>query len=309
MRFFVFRFKLLATVPIAYPQTSGLIRVYLSKEEIASLVYHDIFEYPLTTAEVVRWVAGSKAPSVKNQAPGVSFKRGFYYLEGKEGFVLKRLMRKRISARKIEIAKKAARALSLIPSVKMVGMTGALAMENATDVSDIDLLIVTKKGTLWTTRLLVYFVLRIMNHGVRKPGDKNQKDKLCLNIWLDENDLAWHPKRRNLYTAHEIAQTVPLVNKDKTHEKFIWKNEWTRDYWPNAAKLKSYQATKLPSKKGSVARFLGSLVFSMLEPAAFKFQYQYMKSKITRETVTKTRALFHPVDWGKFVLGRLTSLS
>jgi hypothetical protein len=35
---------------------------------------------------------------------------------------------------------------------------------------------------------------------------------------------------------------------------------------------------------------------------AFEIQYQHMKSKMTRETVTRTRALFHPHDWGKVVL-------
>lgn len=292
-------------MPIAYPQTPKLTQVLLSREEIFSLIYHDIFEYPLTMEELVRWAAGTHLVTEEIGESKMAGRNGYFFLEGREGTILKRLMRKRISARKLEIAKESARILSLIPTIKMVAVTGALSMENASSESDIDLMIITKKGTLWTTRLTTYLILRITNYALRRPDDKDQRDKLCLNIWLDESNLIWHSKKRNVYTAHEIAQIRPIINRDRTYEKLISKNRWIKDYWPNAVR-----ATKEQKKTGT-KEFFGSSVFnffiSLVEKIAFKFQYAYMKRKITRETVTPTRALFHPVDWSKFVLQKLSS--
>ena len=116
-------------------------------------------------------------------------------------------------------------------------------------------------------------------------------------MWLDESDLIWSRKERNIFTAHEIAQIVPLVNKKKTYEKFISKNSWLRDYWPNAVRIRKQKREK--SKMN-----LFSLPLKLLEPLAYKSQYLYMKRKMTREIATATRAVFHPVDWTEIVMSR-----
>ena len=44
---------------------------------------------------------------------------------------------------------------------------------------------------------------------------------------LGMNDFA---KRKNIYVAREIAQMIPLVDRDDTYKKFIQKNGWTRKF-------------------------------------------------------------------------------
>lgn len=266
----------------------------LSEKNIASVLYHDIFDYPLTAQELIRWEAGRRV-TTKNKLMSVDFRNGFYFLGGREASVLKRLLRKRISSRKLRIARKAGQILQFIPFVKGVFVTGALAMGNAAEDSDIDLLLITQKGRLWTSRLLCLVLLKMIGFPVRKFGDKNQKDKLCLNMWLDGSDLVWSKEDRNCYTAHEIAQIVPLVNKDNSYERLIWENKWVRAFWPNAVRAIKQQSKVY--KKGS---FIGNL----FESWARKIQFIYMRRKITREIVTPTRALFHPHDWGGVVLSR-----
>jgi predicted nucleotidyltransferase len=266
--------------------------ILLGKKEISSLIYHDIFDYPLTPLELIRWTAGKKVKFNDLENLKISTKNGFLFLNGKEGSTLKRLMRKRISKRKLEKAKKAAKILSLLPTVKMIAVTGALAMNNANEESDIDFLTITKKGNLWTTRLLTMVLLKVFGIPRRKYGEKSTKDKLCLNIWLDENDLVWSKKSRNIYTSHEISQIIPLINKDQTYEKFLSKNNWVADYWPNATSAKAGKE-KRREKKG--------VEIKLIESLARRAQYWYMKDKITRETITPTRALFHPVDWASFI--------
>lgn len=259
-----------------------------------TVIYHDIFDYPLTSKELGVWKSAKKIKSKKK----IEKTHGYFFVKGREGIVKKRLQREKYSKKKLNIAIKASKLISKIPTVSFIGVTGALAMGNAGKNSDIDLLIITRKNTLWTTRILVYLVLFIFRQKVRSPLNKNERDKLCLNMWLDEVDLVWDKSDRNIYTAHEIAQIVPLVNKNKVYEKFLWKNKWILNFWPNAVKVKVVQ------KRGDSNFFV---LFSIFEKLAFQLQYFYMKPKITCEVITPTRAIFHPTDWGKKVLTRLNS--
>lgn len=264
-------------------------------EKATSVLYHDLFDYPLSDSEMFKWRSGKKLSEI----PAIVNRGDFYFLEGREGLIYQRLLRRRISVKKFEIARKASRILSFVPTVKMVAVTGSLAMYNSTDKSDIDLMIVTRSGYLWTTRLMVYAIAKLSGIRLRKPLDKNEKDKLCLNIWLDERDLSW--RGRNLYTAHEIAQVVPLVNKDNIYEKLLWNNKWILKFWPNAVKITNRGEGDRSKTKSNVV----SYIFSLIEKFAYLIQYRFMKSKITREQITTTRALFHPQDWSSVVISKL----
>jgi D-beta-D-heptose 7-phosphate kinase/D-beta-D-heptose 1-phosphate adenosyltransferase len=263
---------------------------HLNKINKETILYHDIFSYPLKKDELVKWRAGfSSKKKVKT-----SSKKGFHFREGREAIISQRFLREKISKEKLKIAKRASKLIGKLPTVKMVGVTGSLAMMNADENSDIDLMIITKNGSLWTTRLLVYGLLKINGFDLRKAGSSIEKNKLCLNMWLDERDLKI--KKRNIYSAHEIAQIRLLLNKNKTYERLLSENEWVLKYWPNAVRI-----MKVSENNDS------GLSFGILEKLAFWLQYRKMRNKITREVVTSTRAFFHPFDWGREISHLLTS--
>lgn len=268
----------------------------LSDGEISSIIYHDVFDYPITFSELIKWKVGDGV-MVSNCSPSISVKNGYFFLDGKLGLVYKRVLRKRISDKKTEIAKNAAKALGLVPSIRFIGITGSLAMENSDEDGDIDFILVTKKGALWLTRLLSYILLKLRGIPFRRAGRGDEKNKLCLNIWLDESDLAWHKSDRNIYTAHEIAQIKPLLNKNKTYEKLLRENKWILNYWPNAVKIQNIKFVKIQGQS------------SIFERLAYNLQLGHMRSRITREVITPTRAIFHPQDWGKVVLDRIKNFS
>jgi len=251
----------------------------LKSSDNVAVKYHDIFDFKLTKSEALKWQYKQSLPSVKGKNQKKS--KG-------------QLQRERYSKIKLKIAKKASVLISKIWTVKFVGITGALAMNNAGKDDDIDLMIITKENTLWTTRLLVYIFLKTANFKIRSPRDKLEKDKLCINLWLDENDLAWNKDERNIYTAHEIAQVIPIVDKKESYQKFLWSNKWILDYWPNSVNIE-YKNKTVTTKNNR----------SIIEKLAFNLQYCYTKNKITREVVTPTRAIFHPNDWGRVVTGKL----
>lgn len=277
----------------------------ISANAKASVYYHSIFDFPLTFSELTKWSVSDKMSAGISNNIQISTKNRYFYLDTDSDIVYKRELRKRISAQKFKIARYSAKIIGILPSVKMVGITGSLAMENAVEDSDIDIIIFTKKGTLWTTRAFVYLFICLFKIKLRRPRNKNQRDALCLNMWLDESDLIWRKDNRNLYTAHEIAQIVPLVNKDGTHEKFLYKNKWILNYWPNAVEKKYIVYSKSYIGKDQYTTY--NILNTWLENICFRIQYKYMESKITREQVSRTRALFHPQDWGQIVLNRLST--
>lgn len=209
----------------------GRVERNLNKNQLVSVMYHDFFDYPLKRAELERWRAGKKLLRYYDKSVDWDCRKGYFFIKGRVGLIKKRDIRENLSKKKMQIAKGSVDLLSKVPQVKMVAVTGSLAMGNSDEGADIDLIIITSAGTLWTTRLVSYVLLRLFRKKVRWVGEKKQQDKLCLNIWLDENNLVWSKHYRNAYTAHEIAQVVPIVNKDSIYERFLSANSWARDYW------------------------------------------------------------------------------
>jgi predicted nucleotidyltransferase len=269
--------------------------------ELASILYHDVFDYPLTKRQLVKWGVSKKQLGRFSGRVEIDYKDGYFFLKGRERIVRMRLLRERVSGEKLRQAERSAKILALIPQVKMVGVSGSLAMRNSKRDSDIDFIIITSKGVLWVVRLLSYLLLTIFRIPIRNPGRKDQKDRLCLNIWLDRTSLVWDKNDRNLYTAHEIAQIVPLVNKEGAFEEFILSIRWVRDYWPDFSKRLDEKLVLERGRKG-IEVWLNRFISLMIEPFVQKVQYWYMKDRITHEVVRKERAVFHPIDLGETVL-------
>lgn len=209
-------------------------------------------------------------------------------------------MHQKISALKIEKAKRIARFLSFFPTITLVAVTGSLAVDNASEDDDLDFFIVTHADTLWLTRPLIILFLKAM--GLRRPPSLPEHhssivaDKVCDNLWLDETALSLPKNKRNLYTAHEVLQAKPLSDRGDTYSRFILANSWTKKYLANAYKLANSNFPSLYQRRGTSLLRQGEVAPkpNWLNYLAFKLQYSYMKSKITRETISLHAAYFHP---------------
>lgn len=277
-----------------------------------TLVYADIFDYPLTSREVHKFLIADKPhdfDSVQKTLERMSASKKtvsadktdrFYFLAGCSSTVVLREKREKISQKKLKIARKIARMLKLLPTIKLIGITGRLAMENSEEEGDIDFLIVTSANRLWLTRFLTIVFLELLRKR-RRPRDINVRDKICLNMFLDERFLSLPAKERDLYTAHEIVQMKLLWDKDKTYQKFLKANERVREYLPNATRKKDtkilgYEDTRkiFNFQSSSRAQVEGFSIFNFFERIALYFQFLYMKRRQTTEVATPHRALFHP---------------
>jgi|SRR6185369_11118983 len=271
---------------------------------LKTLLYSDIFDFPLTRDELWRFLITDKkiTKDVFNSALNalsdtIVLKNGFYCLKGKEQNILKRKKNSKEVHKKMQIARRAAYFLSFIPTVRFVGISGGLALENVQKEDDIDFFIITKKNTLFMTRLWILLVLEWL-HLRRRRNETEAVDRICVNLLIDETRLAWPLSKRDLYTAHEIVQIKPLFERGNIYEVFLASNKWIERFLPNTPTEKP----ALPGKRWKTTYYslrLITLLFSVFrfEALVKKIQKQYMKKHQTSEVITNTVLAFHPIDY------------
>lgn len=291
----------------------------LQKAILQTLIYADIFDYPLVSQELYRFLITDEALSysyfrkalsrIVANDERINTNKGFYFLKGREKTVKLREKRKLGSEDKEKIAGRVADWFKLIPWVKIIGITGALAMENADEGDDVDLLIVTTRNRLWLTRFFLILLTELT--GVRRrPQDKSAswRNKICLNIFLDEDHLEMPRKQRNIYIAHEVCQVKLLWERNSTYQKFLWENRWVSKFLPNFldTKILRYKDIKIKKQKSLsivMSRYL-NIFLNFLEKVVYKIQLSYMRSRKTSEKTEQYRAFFHPDDCTSWVLKR-----
>jgi len=284
---------------------------------LKTLAYADIFAFPLAQAEIwslLIW-KNLKKPSKKEfnkilqtllKNKTIKEKQGYFYLNNREKLVKKRQELNNINQDKLKLAKKFATKIKFIPFIKTILITGALAVKNAQPEDDIDLFIITSNKRLWLTRFLCILIAELF--GIRRrPNQKYIKNKICLNLFLTEDNLNIFQKNQNLFTAHEIVQAKPILNKDKTYQQFLNANLWVKNYLPNSIKT---QSAKLKTQNHNLnfktkKSYLLSTIYYLLnslEHFAYKLQFVYMSPKKTIEKVSPTFAFFHPINRRKRIL-------
>ncbi|MGH2538179.1 MAG: hypothetical protein ACRDHL_12350 [Candidatus Promineifilaceae bacterium] len=198
---------------------------------LQAVAYVDMFDYPLSAAEIHRYLPG--LPATPRQVSVALAEellprrqlgacQGYYSLPGREGLAATRQRRAEQAARLWPLAEQYGRIIAGLPFVRMVAVTGSLAVDNPAADSDVDYLIVTASGRLWLCRALVILVVRLAaRRGV----------SLCPNYFLSERRLVLDD--HNLYTARELAQMAPLSGL-AVYERLRHLNDWVEAYLPNA---------------------------------------------------------------------------
>jgi D-beta-D-heptose 7-phosphate kinase/D-beta-D-heptose 1-phosphate adenosyltransferase len=268
---------------------------------LKTLIYSDIFNFPLREEEIWLYLISDKKITKKKFKAFLKDKRiltknDLYFLRGREKIVKQREIRTKESLKKLEKAKKTVDILSKIPSIYLIAVTGSLSLLDSKKEEDIDLLIITSKNTVWITRFISVFILRFK--GIyRNKNEENIKDKICLNMVIGENKLSLKKNRRDLYSAHEVIQILPLFERDKTLAKFFKKNIWVEKFLPNSSYSK--KDLKILNKKVKLWQIK---ILRLFEIFARKLQYIFMKKNITIETVNKDFLAFHARDYRKEIL-------
>ena len=153
----------------------------LEKSILATIVYYDILDYPLTGFEVFKYLINplhiisltESMQSVQLEPLGnismadvlksledaslknfLDEKNGFYFLKGRRRLVEQRIERQKIAAARWKKAHNVVKVLQAIPFIKMIAVCNSLAINNSKADADIDFFVVIKQGRIWLTRLL-----------------------------------------------------------------------------------------------------------------------------------------------------------
>jgi glycosyltransferase involved in cell wall biosynthesis len=237
---------------------------------LKTVAYADVFDYPLTVEEVHRYLIGVGASAAEvaaavaagSLATGrLAGRDGLVALRGRDAIAGLRHGRADVAARLWPRAIRYGRLIGRLPFVRMVAVSGSLAANNVGPGADVDYLIVTAPRRLWLCRAMVILVVRL----ARRRGLE-----LCPNYLLSESALDL--RERDLYTAWELAQVVPVAGLE-TYQALRRRNGWTSVFLPNAGDRPS----AVPSsgrgpprgRRGPVARLaeaaLGGAVGDWLE--------------------------------------------
>jgi hypothetical protein len=199
---------------------------------LRTLLYADVFNFPMTLAEIQHFLI-APAPTTEASIERVLAQserlrelvtcvNGYFMLIGRESLAEVRETRERASQALWADAQRYGHWLGRLPFVRMVALTGALAVHNAVEDDDIDYVLVTRVGRVWLARALAIVVVR----QARLRGVQ-----LCPNYVLSEAALA--QDLRSLYMAHEIVQMIPLVGLG-VYQRMRHENAWVSGQLPNA---------------------------------------------------------------------------
>ena len=238
-----------------------------------TLAYADVFDYPLTAPEVYRYLTSTKASFeevVQALADETFFTRveDYFTLRGREEIVETRKRRTEVSAQLWAKAARYGRIIASLPFVRMVAVTGSLAMNNTEAGKDVDYMIVTVPKHLWTCRALSLLVARFA---------KMEGVSLCPNYLVTTNAIEL--KERSLYVAHELAQMIPLSGMEIFSE-MLRLNDWIYDYLPNASSVPTWPQTVKQGNRESLIQRILEILFSL--PIGNWFEKWEMNRKIER---------------------------
>lgn len=211
---------------------------------IKTLAWFSLTSYPLTSFECWRYLFTDGAPLPKVSPGGVASalerlsaagvvrgQDGFWWLASAATSVEHRLAQSRIAIAKRRRALGGARLLSFVPFIQFVGLGNTLALGAARPGSDIDVLIITRRGRLFLGRLLATLAIHLC--GWRRHGARIA-DRICLSFYLAETQLGLAPLAYadDAYLTFWLASLVPLLGGG-VYASLAAANAWVTKTLPN----------------------------------------------------------------------------
>lgn len=226
---------------------------------LRTLLYFDIFNYPLKTDEIIRFLG---TPNIRSMqalheqlddlvAQKQVFRFGeFYSMQDDETLVERRKKGNGEAERCLALAFRKAKLIASFPFVRGVLASGSLSKGYMDEKSDLDFFIITKPGRLWIARTLLVMYKRIFLF--------NSHKYFCVNYFIDSDHLEIEEK--NLFTATELATVIPLYGKEH-YENLHRKNHWLLNFFPNykLRPTKDVSASTVGTFRAFIERVIDSL--------------------------------------------------
>lgn len=227
---------------------------------LRTLLYADVFNFPMTLSEIHHFliadypiprdqIAHALEHSERLRAAILCID-GFYCCAGREAIIGTRHTREQASEQLWAQAMRYGLWLARLPFVRMVALTGALAMRNAASpYDDLDYVLVTAPGRVWIARGFAVLLVKLV---------KRRGVVLCPNYVLSLTALK--QERQDLFIAHEVAQMVPLYGGD-VYAALRESNRWVAGHMPNAeAAFRTGEQQEIRGVWGAIRRGLEAVL-------------------------------------------------
>jgi hypothetical protein len=243
----------------------------ISSAILETVAYADIFDHPLTAPEVHRYLTGisAKFEVIRDALKNIEelVQTGEYLtLPGREEIIPIREEREAHSRKLLPRALHYGRILGSLPFIRMVALTGSLAVLNVSKTDDFDYMLVAAPGRVWTARALALLI----NRFAKRAGHT-----LCPNLIVSRKCLEW--PLHDLYSARELCQMIPITGIEVYHE-LIRVNAWAREFLPNAFS-ENYVSQ---NQTGRRFIFQERMEFSLSRTLGDRFETWEMTRKIDR---------------------------
>jgi hypothetical protein len=239
----------------------------LEKHIIKTLLYFDIFHYPLKREEVFQFLGmnsvnqGDIDTSLKNLTANnfLHEKEAYFGFDAGDANAIRRTKGNALAAEYIPLAQKQAGLIASFPFVRAVLASGSLSKNYMDEKSDLDFFIITAPGRLWIARTLLVLYKRVFLF--------NSHRLFCANYFVDEDHLEIEEK--NQFTATELATVLPLYNHG-LYDKLIADNNWLKKFFPNFKPRQTAHESRKPEN-------LKKLTENLLNIVAVPVEYLFMK--------------------------------
>jgi len=272
---------------------------YLELFILNTLIYFDLFDYPLTLNEIYIYLftGGMEGSSfslaeieecLKTSAKlkkTITTKRGFYFLKKRADILLARQERYNLADKKFKLALRAIKFFKFLPFIKLIAVCNNLAYSNAQKESDIDFFIITSKNRIWQTRFWAIILISLL--GLRPPKDK-AKDKICLSFYITEDNLDLSKIKisaEDIYLVFWLATLWPVYERDNFYQKLIESNSWLKKYLPNLQPIWPSLRRRIEDNRFNSFIYkckefiLGSIIGNWLENFLKQIQLKLMAQK------------------------------
>ncbi len=262
----------------------------LEQAVLLTAVYSDLFDYPLTADELFALlpVRCSDRESFDRSVAALENRSGtdrrlvrrdgYLCLAGREDLAALRRQRKERAARRWPPTRRFARWLARVPFVRMVAVCGSQAVENGGRDGDIDLFLITEKDRLWLAHTMIMILRRLGRRIGIEP---------CPNYLLSAASL--EVETRNLYTAREVVQAVPLWGEE-AYERFLATNRWVEEFLPQT-RLEDRRRFLEEPRRGfavrAVEKLLGGALGKALDRLVHRLLLRYYHWRLRRHGWTR----------------------
>lgn len=283
----------------------------IERSVLKTILWFSMFSQPLTVFEIWKWLMQpiraydlSEVQSILGKSDWLREKlqesKGFWVLKSQasiESLIQHRQTRFLDAERKYKRLRRVARLFRLVPGVRAVAAVNSLAWWGTDEHSDIDLYVVTKPGTIWSSRF--WLVLPFALLGARPHQEQKARDPFCFSFFSTHEALQMEGLcfPRDYYLAFWVKSLVPVFDRDGSLAELHRENRWASHFLPHA-RGRSIHGRHVP---GFCPRM--AVQWRLLEPLFRLFQRRRMPAQLanlanqdSRVVVTDDMLKFHVND-------------